>query len=261
MKLPVLIAARNEADNIGRTLGSLDYHTVEPIVIDDGSSDETARIVRDNFPGVTLLQLEQWKGKMPALQTAIKYLGERATEPFATLDADTRPAFSSRWSDALLRSRATCDPNKPAVIVGSSLYIGHADVAMAAYRSISEIRLQARGRRNPDSRGWFGRNTLIHLHNQSAVDRVLELPNFWPREDVALKDATVRDGQIVVGEVYKTPDLLAMCLTSGRRLNRLTDRLGMTQKEASNAYDTKYSNDTPPGAVAYVSYDTVEDQT
>ncbi|MFZ1483843.1 MAG: glycosyltransferase, partial [Candidatus Saccharimonadales bacterium] len=206
MKLPVLIAARNEAEHIGNTLRALDYSQVEPIVIDDGSQDATARIVQDNFPGVTLLQLEGWQGKMPALQTAIEHLGRRATEPFATLDADTRPIFSKHWSTALLRARATCDQERPAVIVGSSIYVDHAAVTMAAYRTISEIRLQAKGRRDPDSRGWFGRNTLIHLQNSAAVNRVLELPNYWPREDVALKDAAVRDREAVIGEVYKTPD-------------------------------------------------------
>lgn len=60
--LSVIIPARNEANNIADLLQGLmtqtyPAHLLEIIVVDDHSTDDTAAIVKNNFPQVTLLSL------------------------------------------------------------------------------------------------------------------------------------------------------------------------------------------------------------
>lgn len=75
MKTPVIIAAYNEAELIGKCLSHLDRDQVEPIVSVNGSTDATAEIAR-GF-GVKVLDRPE-QGKLPAIQDALKLLGRTA---------------------------------------------------------------------------------------------------------------------------------------------------------------------------------------
>lgn len=86
----ILIAAFNEAGNIAGTLRSLNAQrytgSVEIIVIDDGSSDGTADLVRQLFPDVRLLVQPTNRGKAAALNLG---LAEAAHPLLVTVDADS----------------------------------------------------------------------------------------------------------------------------------------------------------------------------
>ncbi|HUW58399.1 MAG TPA: glycosyltransferase family 2 protein [Planctomycetota bacterium] len=91
----VLIAARNEAGNIGRALESLfaqDYPNFEVLVVDDRSEDDTADIVREYVGRDTRLRLfrctdlpEGWTGKNHALWQTVRHA---RGEILLFLDAD-----------------------------------------------------------------------------------------------------------------------------------------------------------------------------
>jgi len=87
----VVIPAYNEEEAIVRTVQSVldsDYEALQVIVVDDGSHDRTATLVREHFgndPRVRLLQQKN-AGKPAALNRA---LAEIATEVVVTIDADT----------------------------------------------------------------------------------------------------------------------------------------------------------------------------
>ncbi|MES1197710.1 MAG: glycosyltransferase [Chitinophagaceae bacterium] len=96
IKISVVIAARNEEENIGKLLRALQEQTYpkdlfEVIVVDDNSEDKTASVVKE-FPGVKLLQL---KGdainsyKKKAIETGI---AAASGEWIVTTDADCMPA-------------------------------------------------------------------------------------------------------------------------------------------------------------------------
>lgn len=96
-KVSVLIAARNEAANIGRTLSDIlkqDFpkELLEIIVVDDHSTDDTAAVVRAFAEqGVKLLKLDESEPLNSYKKKAISVAIEKATGDFiVTTDADCR---------------------------------------------------------------------------------------------------------------------------------------------------------------------------
>ncbi len=93
-RVTVLVPAYNEAEVIEQTLiaiGDCDYPGFEILVIDDGSTDHTADLVRKLQPGIPNLRLlvqESNRGKARALNAGIQ---ESRGEIVVTVDADTRP--------------------------------------------------------------------------------------------------------------------------------------------------------------------------
>jgi len=83
-----VIPAYNAAETIERALNSVYAQTypsiIEVIVVDDGSTDATAQIIRDKFPQVTLIQQEN-AGNAGARNTGV---AAATGEYIAFLDAD-----------------------------------------------------------------------------------------------------------------------------------------------------------------------------
>ncbi len=88
----ILVPCHNEAKAIARTcrsLANLDYPDYSVLIVDDGSTDDTAAVVRPflaELPFFHLLRLEANRGKAAALNVAL----ELVTTPLVlVLDADT----------------------------------------------------------------------------------------------------------------------------------------------------------------------------
>lgn len=103
----IIVAARNEADNIHRTIEALlaqDYNKAltEIIFIDDHSTDNTAQIVRSYAAsGVKLISLKENQAlnsyKKKAIQTAI---GQSTGDLIITTDADCR--MGTAWLTTII---------------------------------------------------------------------------------------------------------------------------------------------------------------
>ena len=105
----VIVPARNEADVIGETLGALlqqDYRgEFAIVVVDDDSTDETARISRETArragaaDRVSVLRAPSvpagWTGKLWAMQCGIAHAAGRAPQYLLFCDADIRHARDS----------------------------------------------------------------------------------------------------------------------------------------------------------------------
>ncbi len=87
MRVSVIIPTYNRADTISRALNSVfnqTYPADEVIVVDDGSSDNTADGIRQQYPTVTLIEQTN-KGVSAARNTGIK---SAANDWIALLDSD-----------------------------------------------------------------------------------------------------------------------------------------------------------------------------
>lgn len=242
MNTPVLIAARNEAENIGRTLKCLPRN-IEPIVLANGCEDNTVNIARDF--GVRVHELDQ-PGKLPALQQGMKLLGNRALEPFVTLDADTRPLVAQRWINALRVSRDELPKDKPAVVIGG-LLLKTKNPVSAALHSAAHARRHFIYSTDPDNGTFSGANMLLNLHDDETLERVLAMPHIWPGEDVALKDVVVDQG----GKSLKTLKPCSLAITSGMRFLKMRDRYRLGLEATIQTIHNSYLIDAAPGSVPY----------
>jgi len=118
----VLISAYNEASSIAETLGSIFSQSypapIEVIVINDGSADNTAQVVRDLIPhhsNLQLIDLKKNAGKAYALNQG---LARCMTDIVITIDAD-----SFIWRDGIanLVGRYLSDPPNTKAVAGEVL--------------------------------------------------------------------------------------------------------------------------------------------
>ncbi len=118
----MLVAAYNEAASIEDTLVSISQQKypgkLQVIVINDGSQDETAEIVRkaeSRFPWLTLLDLKQNAGKAHALNEGLK-LAEH--DLVITVDADS---YLHRIALINIVERYVADPPNTRAVAGKIL--------------------------------------------------------------------------------------------------------------------------------------------
>ena len=106
MKICLLLPAYNEAKTIGHIISQARTYIESIVVIDDGSSDNTAQIAREQ--DVVVLQHEINRGKGMALRTGFEYALEHGYEIIITMDSDGQhePADIPRFLARLRQNNA-----------------------------------------------------------------------------------------------------------------------------------------------------------
>jgi glycosyltransferase involved in cell wall biosynthesis len=236
LSTPVLIAARNEADQIG--------HTLEPIVVVNGSTDKTADISRQ--AGATVL--ESPEGKMPALQEGLRHLGKRALEPVLIIDADSHP-ISKNWSAKMTEEMIKSGEQSPAIVWGPYVFNGEINPALGALFTVTSMRVSWADRHKEAPRTIRGGNTGLFMKNDELLEEMISLDNYWPREDVAIFDTMIKHE--ASQKVVLSPD--AWVVTSGFRTAETIRQIIKARKHPSKVMDDSYASDAPLGSIPYFS--------
>jgi glycosyltransferase involved in cell wall biosynthesis len=246
MNTPILIAARNEANHIGHTLGALSQqaHDIEPVVVINGSIDRTADIAISM--GATVI--ESAEGKMPAIQEGLRFLGKRALEPVLILDADSRP-FSKNWSARMTSELGQLPAHKPAMTWGPYIFNGEINPALGAFFSATSMRVSWADRHKDRPRTIRGGNTGLLMKDSELLERVLTLGNYWPREDVAIFD-TMKSREAIHKVVFHPESWV---LTSGYRISETLKKIIKERKHPSLVMDGSYASEAPAGSKPYNS--------
>jgi len=86
MKISVVIPAFNEAKTIGRVVEEVKGKVSQVIVVDDGSTDQTAELAKRS--GATVINHFLNRGQGAALQTGINFALSQGADIIVTFDAD-----------------------------------------------------------------------------------------------------------------------------------------------------------------------------
>lgn len=86
MNICVVIPSYNESQNIGPVVKSLCARGFDVVVVDDGSTDGTGSIAKDQ--GATIIRHEQKNGKGYSLQKGFEYALQHDYEGVITMDGD-----------------------------------------------------------------------------------------------------------------------------------------------------------------------------
>ncbi|MFW5713078.1 MAG: glycosyltransferase family 2 protein [Brevefilum sp.] len=105
-KILVIIPAYNEARFIGSLILKLRQRSVDLLVVDDGSTDDTAEIA--HAAGAEVLQLETNQGKGAALNAGLAIASEREPDAIVMIDADGQhlPAELTQVVKPILQGKA-----------------------------------------------------------------------------------------------------------------------------------------------------------
>jgi len=166
MRPAVYIPNYNGASQIGRALRSLREQSrpVDVVVVDNGSSDDSVALLREEFPEVTLLALERNLGFGPALNRAVH---EHPADPLILLNNDA--AAEPRFVEAML------------------------DAAAEGVRAVAGVMLQERAPELIDSAGVVADRTLMgfdYLHGEPVAAAASADDPLGPTGGAALYDRT-----------------------------------------------------------------------
>ena len=152
--ITVVIATRNRRPELQRTLGRLAGLPERPpvVVVDNGSRDGTAAMVRRDFPGTELIRLRRNRG------ACARNLGvRRARTPFVALTDD-----DSWWAPgALTRAAAVLAASPPVGLVAACILVGPGLEPDPANALMAASPLPSAGLPGPRVLGFLGCGAVV----------------------------------------------------------------------------------------------------
>lgn len=146
-KVTVVMAVKNEANNIKNTLENLNnqtYKKIEIIIVDDNSTDETASLILSSelfSTGKLRLFSAQGQGKKQAIKQAIS---EAKTSIILSADADV--SYPNTWVESMLSSYQN---SKADLVIGPVKMSKDFPLQCMEYLSIMGVTAGSIGNKNP----------------------------------------------------------------------------------------------------------------
>ena len=142
----VLIPVLNEAQAISAVVSSLRACSLDVVVIDDGSTDDSGAIARQN--GATVIRHDVKKGKGQSLRDGFRHALEHGYDGVITMDGDGQhdAADIGQFLELVTRER-------PGIVVGNRMAdpLGMPRVRYLTNRFMSSLISRACGQRIPDT--------------------------------------------------------------------------------------------------------------
>lgn len=208
----VLIPAHNEEATLGELLARVGRVRVPgsrllPLVVDDGSEDETARVAREG--GALVVRHPRNRGLGAAVRTGLRAAVRAGADAVAYLDADLEyfpediptllgPVLSGR-ADYVLGSRFRSGGAlrmRPHRFAGNLLFTGL--LALLARRTITDGQTGMRA----FSREAASRAEIIHDYNYAQVLTLDLLRKGFRMEEVPIRYRPRRHGESFIGWRY-----------------------------------------------------------
>ncbi len=237
-RIPVIIPTRNEEASIENTLNRLECMPVEPIIILNDCTDNSKRVALE--AGVTVLDSQE-PGKVRAIQYGLRFLGRRALEPLLLLDADSRPLFS-KWPQ-IMTNIMTQDGSEPCLVGGLVYFAENIDPVSGFVYTVKPM-IDAHKNGEVHIRGA---NMAMRLGKSALLDELLDLPNFWPGEEVAMINLFNKHG----GNARQIYSPRSTVLTDGSRLTSLKTRLLRGSQFTRQHFSDSYNDDASLGTIPY----------
>jgi biofilm PGA synthesis N-glycosyltransferase PgaC len=190
--ISLLVAAYNEEENIAETIRGIrgqDYPgEVETIIVDDGSSDNTVRVLRAlNFPNLKIIQADHG-GKARALNEGLKHV---TNDIVVCIDADT---FLHPQALKRIVARFLTDPPSTAAVAGCVLVKNSRSTFMTRLQEWDYFTGIASAKRQQS----LYQGTLVAQGAFSAFrSKVVKAHNGWPSvigEDIVLTWSLIKRG-------------------------------------------------------------------
>lgn len=113
-KICVLIPTYNNMQMLGSVIDDVLAYTHHVLIVNDGSTDETAHFIATNYPQIHLTSYTKNQGKGIALQ-----LGFKAAEKLGYQYAITMDSDGQHYADDLVQFIKAFDPQQPQLMIGA----------------------------------------------------------------------------------------------------------------------------------------------
>lgn len=242
-RICVLIPVLNEAQAVGAVVSSLRAQDLDVVVIDDGSTDDSGAIARQN--GATVIRHDVKKGKGQSLRDGFRYALEHGYDGVITMDGDGQHDAADIKQFLWLAAK-----ERPGMVVGNRMVNprGMPCVRYLTNRFMSSLISRACGQRIPDTQCGYR-----YIDSSVLREVPLACDDFEIETELLMKSSKqgFRIESVPVMTIYRDEeskinpwkDTVRFITYFIKELRSPAQRIGKSDERRSNGYKKNFSND------------------